>query len=187
MNNNISLVDRTDSAGHTAAQRRAKNSIQQLSHSAVRVRDMEKTRWFYEDLLGLPLTSSLVAHFDVVTNAPSNYIHCFFELADGSAVAFFQFEEGYRDEPFPRISDPYERHTALRADSDESVVRLHERAKSAGVECFTVDHEWCYSLYLTDPDGEIIEITAHRPSAEEVLDHEGARDILEQWLAAQGK
>ncbi|MNM83454.1 Glyoxalase-like domain protein [compost metagenome] len=148
---------------------------------------MEKTRHFYEDILGLPLVSSLVAHFDVVTNEPSNYIHCFFELGDGSAVAFFQFEDGYRDEPFPRISDPYERHTALRADTEENVTKLHEKAVAAGVDCFIVDHDWCYSLYLTDPDGEIVEITAHRPSADEVLDQAGARETLDQWLVAAAK
>jgi len=62
---------------------------------------MEAVRRFYEDFLGLPMVTSLVADFDVVTKAKSNYIHCFFQLADGSCIAFFQFEGGFRHDPLP--------------------------------------------------------------------------------------
>jgi glyoxylase I family protein len=166
------------------AQRRTNTRIKQLSHSAVRVADIRKTRAFYEDLLGLPLTSSQIADFDPGTNAESNYIHCFFEVADGSMIAFFQFEEGYHGDMAEHTDDAFERHIAFRTDNIEYVDELYERAKAAGVECFTVDHDWCYSVYMTDPDSEVVEVTFHRPSADVVLDQpEVARERLEYWFA----
>jgi glyoxylase I family protein len=166
------------------AQRRVNTRIKQLSHSAVRVADIRKTRAFYEDLLGLPLTSSQIADFDPGTNAESNYIHCFFEVADGSMIAFFQFEEGYHGDMAEHTDDAFERHIAFRTDDIEYVDELYERATAAGVDCFTVDHDWCYSVYMTDPDSEVVEVTFHRPSADVVLDQpEVARERLEYWFA----
>ena len=166
------------------SQRRANTRIKQLSHSAVRVADISKTRAFYEDLLGLPLTSSQIANFDPGTNAESNYIHCFFEVADGSMIAFFQFEEGYHGEMYDHTDDAFERHIAFRTDSIEYVDELYERVKAAGFDCFTVDHDWCYSVYMTDPDKDVVEVTFHRPSADVVLDQPGlARERLEYFSA----
>ena len=165
-------------------QRRASIRLKQLSHSAVRIADMRKTRAFYEGLLGLPLVSSQVNDFDPGTNAESNYIHCFFEIAGGSMIAFFQFEDGYHGDMYPHNEDAFERHTAFRTDSIEYVEEIHERATAAGYDSFIVDHDWCYSVYITDPDKDVIEITFHRPSADAVLDQpKEAAEILENWLA----
>jgi glyoxylase I family protein len=162
----------------------APEALRQLSHTATRTRDMEATRKFYEDFLGLPMVTTMVADFDAVTNAASNYIHCFFQLADGSCVAFFQFEDGYRDEPHPRSPDPYERHLALRVDDIETVTGYEERAKEFGIDAFIVDHDDFYSLYLLDPDGVQVEVTWHKPSLDALLDEQAAHKILSDWLAA---
>jgi glyoxylase I family protein len=166
------------------AQRRANTSIKQLSHSAVRVKDIRETRAFYEDLLGIPLVSSQIADFDPGTNAESNYVHCFFEVADGSMIAFFQFEEGFHGEMYKHTDDAFERHIAFRTDRIEHVDELHERVSAAGFDSFVVDHDWCYSVYMTDPDEDVVEVTFHRPSADVVLDQPAlARETLEYWFA----
>lgn len=157
--------------------------LQQLSHTATQTNDMEAVRKFYEDFLGLPMVTTLVADFDAVTNDKSNYVHCFFQLADGSCIAFFQFEEGYRDEVFPHTNDPYERHLALRVDERHTVDEFSARAKDLGVEGFVIDHDDFYSLYLIDPNGDPIEVTWHKPSLEHVLDAPKAHKTLDEWLA----
>jgi catechol 2,3-dioxygenase-like lactoylglutathione lyase family enzyme len=164
-----------------------KSLLAQLSHTATRTRDMEAIRRFYEDYLGLPMVATLTADFDVVTNEPSNYIHCLFEMADGSCVAFFQFEEGFREDPAPRSSDPYERHLAIRVDDKETVHRFLDRSKEFGYEAFIVDHDDFYSLYLLDPDGEQVEVTWHKPSYELIRDVDAAHRTLEAWLAKATK
>lgn len=156
--------------------------IRQLSHLATRTNDMEAVRKFYEDFLCLPMTVSMVADFDVVTNAKSNYLHCFFQLDDKSSIAFFQFEDGFRGDAFPRTSDGYERHLALRVDRIEDVETYKQRAIHFGVEHFIVDHDDFYSLYLLDPDGEQLEITWHKPSLEQIVSAGEAHQILEDWL-----
>jgi glyoxylase I family protein len=161
--------------------------IRQVSHTATRVLDMAATRDFYEGLLGLPMVITMLADFDVVTQAPSNYIHCFFELSDGSAIAFFQFEGGYRGPMHPRNSDPYERHIALRVEEKETVNAFAAKAEKAGVKHFIVDHDDFYSLYLTDPDGEQVEVTWHKPSYAGLLNRDVASKTLEEWLAKARK
>ena len=104
------------------AARLANNRSRGWHHHAVRTRDMVATRRFYEEVLQLPLVGTWVESFDVIKQTPSNYVHCFFELGDGSALAFFQFEEGMRDEPMPMPKDPYEHHVALGVDSIAMVV-----------------------------------------------------------------
>ena len=80
---------------------------QRLHHYAFVVRDHEANRRFFEDVLGLPLVATWcerVFKTDVQREVAS--CHTFFGLAEGSALAFFQFadEEMYeRRETFDEI------------------------------------------------------------------------------------
>ena len=75
----------------TRALRRRRNKIRRLHHHAVRTDDMEATRRFYEDLLGMPMVAALKASLDHGTGGEEPFLHCFFEMGDGSCLAFFQF------------------------------------------------------------------------------------------------
>jgi hypothetical protein len=57
------------------------------------------------------------------------------------------------------------------------------RAKEAQVPNFLVDHDDFYSLYLTDPDGEQVEITWHKPSFQSLADRAAASKLLDDWLS----
>ena len=63
-----------------------------LHHNAYVTKDMEATRKFYEDVIGLPLIATW-SEADELFGALRVYCHCFFGLGDGSALAFFQFEK----------------------------------------------------------------------------------------------
>ena len=65
---------------------------QRLHHTAFVTNDQEATRAFYEDVLGFPLLATW-SEADELFGAVRVYCHTFFGLADGSAVAFFQFAE----------------------------------------------------------------------------------------------
>lgn len=156
--------------------------IKQVSHIATRTHDIEAVRIFYEDFLGLPMTVSLVADYDAVTEAKSNYLHCFFQLHDGSSIAFFMFEDGYRDQAFPRTSDAYERHLALRVDQKADVDAYQRRADEFGIKNFVIDHDDFYSVYVQDPDGEQIEISWHKPSLDNIIAAGDARAVFDKWL-----
>jgi glyoxylase I family protein len=145
-----------DSDGSVLARRKERlrsNSIRGWHHHAVRTKDMIATRAFYEGVLQLPLVGTWTEAYDVIKKTPSNYVHCFFELGDGSALAFFQFEEGMREEPMPMPRDPYEHHVSLGVDTMETVDYFRKRIEEAGAPVEIVDHGYCYSCYTQDPNG----------------------------------
>ena len=176
MNEAQSTDHRADAAG-------GRTRLVQLSHTATRTHDMEATRRFYEDFLGLPMVATLVADYDAVTQAPSNYIHCFFQLEDGSCIAFFKLQDGFRGDHHVRTSDPYERHLAIRVNDRETVDDYGRRAEEFDIQSFIVDHDDFYSLYLLDPDGDQLEVTWHKPSLDGLLNEEAAHIMLVEWLA----
>ena len=63
--------------------------IKGLHHNAYRCRDAEETRKFYEDFLGLPLAETLELK-QSKTGRAVEAVHIFFELGDGSFLAFFE-------------------------------------------------------------------------------------------------
>ena|SRR5438477_2857870 len=63
--------------------------IKGLHHNAYRCRDSEETRVFYEDFLGLPLVSAF--EIDAAAAGPdTRALHTFFQMDDGSCLAFFE-------------------------------------------------------------------------------------------------
>ena len=57
-----------------------------LHHTAYTTKDMEKTRGFYEEVIGLPLVATW-SESDELFGKVRTYCHCFFGLADGGALA----------------------------------------------------------------------------------------------------
>ena len=78
---------------------------------------------------------------------------------------------------------PYH-HIALLATS-ELLRDVEERARAAGLPSQTIDHGYCRSVYLSDPDGLVVELVVDAPGIEESAGRRRAsahRD-LERWLA----
>jgi catechol 2,3-dioxygenase-like lactoylglutathione lyase family enzyme len=150
-----------------------------LHHHAFVVADQERTREFYEDVIGLPLVETWCEHDEA-----SDYCHTFYELEDGSCLAFFQFAkaEVQADNTRPRPS-AYD-HVAVKA-TREVQAAIAARAEIAGVFVLTIDHGYCTSLYVPDPDGLVIEITVDAPEAVDAAPDRRARahDELARWLA----
>ncbi|MBO0738482.1 MAG: hypothetical protein J2P48_18230, partial [Alphaproteobacteria bacterium] len=65
-----------------------------LHHNAYVVRDHETNRRFFEDLLGIPLVATWCEkHYNTEMQREVEFCHTFFGMADGSALAFFQFAD----------------------------------------------------------------------------------------------
>jgi catechol-2,3-dioxygenase len=81
------------------------------------------------------------------------YCHTLYGLGDGSSLAFFQFyDDDFARRHAPPPPDCPFRHIALLVD-EQTQQAISERAQCAGVEPTFVDHGYCKSLYLTDPNG----------------------------------
>ena len=160
-----------------------------LHHTAYVTKDLRATRAFYEDLLGLPLVATW-CEADELFGKLRTYCHCFFGLEDGSALAFFQFAEpGDQAEFGPPIPPSPFHHIALTV-TPEAQAAVAQRLAAAGYEhprTYVLEHGYCRSLYVEDPNGMIVELTADAPSAvaSEVVaaKQATAHQELERWLA----
>ncbi|MCU1393219.1 MAG: glyoxalase [Ilumatobacteraceae bacterium] len=145
-------------------------TVARLHHNAWVTRDQEATRRFYEDLIGLPLIATW-SETDELFGAERVYCHTFFGLADGSALAFFQFEKEEDQVLFgpPMPETPFS-HIALKVDS-ATQDGVAERLAAAGYTepaTFVLEHGYCRSLYVRDPNGLLIELTADHPDADAI-------------------
>ena len=66
--------------------------ILKLHHSAYRCKDSEETRKFYEEFLELKLVKVLEIK-NTKTDRKTNALHTFYQLKDGSCIAFFEEPE----------------------------------------------------------------------------------------------
>jgi catechol 2,3-dioxygenase-like lactoylglutathione lyase family enzyme len=157
--------------------------IKGLHHNAWRCRDSEETRAFYEDFLGLPLSTSLEIR-ETKTGRVTESLHTFYRLDDGSFLAFFEAP----DMPFDfKVQHDYDLHIALEVEPEVLPVML-QRGQARGVETRGVsDHGFIHSIYFRDPNGYVVELTARQPHHAAATDPErnGAREKLRRWQAAK--
>ena len=68
---------------------------QRLHHNAYVCSNQERTRQFYEDVIGLPLLATWVeeAEFPQFPGKRLAYSHTFYGIGDGGALAFFEFPD----------------------------------------------------------------------------------------------
>jgi len=158
-----------------------------LHHTAYVSRDLEATRKFYEDVIGLPLLATWCEK-DVLFGAERTYAHCFFGLGDGGALAFFQFADPKDQEQFgPKMPFTPFHHIALYVDKDTQA-DIEQRLKKAGFkepESFVLEHGYCRSVYATDPNGMIVEFCCDSPDAAKInaARVKDAHSELKRWLA----
>lgn len=153
--------------------------IKKLHHNAYRCRDSEETRGFYEEFLGLPLAGTLWIK-ESKSGRKTDTLHTFYELGDGSYLAFFEAP----DMPFDfKKQRDYDLHIALEVEPDFQRVML-DRGKKRGIETRgVVDHEFIHSIYFRDPNGYVIELASRQPSHEGEMNPavNGARNKLDEW------
>lgn len=134
--------------------------IKGLYHYSFPCRDGEETRRFYEDILGLPLVNCMTSDRVPSTGEEKPYAHFFFEMADGSYMAFFDLGENEMPQPSPN-TPAWVMHFAMEVESVEKVMQMKERLQAAGIQTTdVVDHDFINSIYFFDPNGLRLEITA---------------------------
>ena len=159
--------------------------VRQLFHHAFRAKDSEATRHFYEDLLGMPLIASFVETQIPSTGAPTNYIHTYYGIGDGGALAVFQFAEGNESPDSFRPVSSFDQHIALYMDTLESLREVRARLAAGGVPIREVDHGYCHSLYIHDQNGLQVELAVDEPNTDEIMAEArlSARTTLDNWMA----
>jgi glyoxylase I family protein len=158
-----------------------------LHHTAYVTRDLEATRSFYEELIGLPLIATWCER-DELFGAERVYCHMFFGLGDGGALAFFKFAKSEDEELFgPKMPASPFHHIALNVDQ-ETQEAIEKRLAAAGYKeprTFVLEHGYCRSVYVTDPNGLILEFTLDSPRAQQINRDRraSAHADLKRWIA----
>ncbi len=158
-----------------------------LHHYAWVTQNQEVNRRFFEDLIGMPLVATWCERtFNPEAGRELEYCHTFYALADGGAIAFFQFADPEDYERF-RAQHPREArfpHIALVVDR-ERFDAAENRLKAAGVRHRITDHGYCRSLYVTTPDELKLELTLDPDNAAEIAARRraDAHAQLARWLA----
>lgn len=134
-----------------------------LHHAAFRCRDARETVDFYTRVLGLRFSHAMGEDHVPSTGRYSPHVHIFFEMGDGSHIAFFECPQ---DEGEPSGRDPktpgWIQHFAFEV---ESVAVLHQakadlEAKGLSVVGPTHHDDFIESIYFFDPSGHRLELTA---------------------------
>jgi catechol 2,3-dioxygenase-like lactoylglutathione lyase family enzyme len=157
--------------------------LRKLHHNAYRCRDSEETRKFYEDFLGMRLSCTLEIE-ETMTGRKSSNLHTFYEMAEGSYLAFFESP----DMPFEfKHQHDYDLHIALEV-GEADLKPMMEKAKGKGIETRGIsNHGFIHSVYFRDPNGYVIELTMKMPDHDQAMDpaSNAARAKLEKWQAAK--
>jgi catechol 2,3-dioxygenase-like lactoylglutathione lyase family enzyme len=157
--------------------------IKKMHHNAYRCRDSEETRQFYEDFLGLRLAGTLEIK-ETKSGRKTNALHTFYELDDGSYLAFFEVPDMAFE--FKQQHD-FDLHIALEVD-EAALNLMLARGKESGVETRGVsDHGFIHSIYFRDPNGYVIELAAKKPGHEQAMNPAAneARAKLDSWQASK--
>ena len=158
-----------------------------LHHHAYAVRDQEVNRHFLEDILGIPLTATWCERiYRADLGRDVEYCHTFFEMADGGALAFFQYadEEVWQQNRAILPPGGGTWHVAFKV-TQAGFDELFARATAAGIPVRKTDHGYCVSMYLQSPDQLRLEFTVDAPDAEKInaMRRLDAHSELARWLA----
>jgi catechol 2,3-dioxygenase-like lactoylglutathione lyase family enzyme len=132
-----------------------------FSHVALTTLDMEKTRRFYEDVLGF----KAVVRDRILIEEGGSIGHIFFDVGRDQLIAFMAPAQ------IPNVPATYDTginrglglpasfyHFAFEAGSVTYLQDKRDELRAKGVEVTEVmDHGWSSSIYFSDPNGVTLE------------------------------
>lgn len=136
------------------------HKVRGVNHAAFPTFDPRATITFYRDVLGFPVVHATCALGWGPAEHP-DFIHFFFDIGNGDRLAFFYYfgVEPYHDENLPELMFRA-RHLAIHVDTEEDLLEYRRRLDASQWLCeLQVRHETVESIYVTDPNGFLLEIT----------------------------
>lgn len=136
------------------------HKVRGVDHAAFPTYDPKATIHFYRDVLGFPVVHATCALGWGPEQHP-DFIHFFFDIGQGDRLAFFYYfgVEAYHDDNEPELLRRA-RHLAIHVDTEEDLAEYRRRLDGSDWKCeLQVRHETVESIYVTDPNGYLIEVT----------------------------
>ncbi len=128
-------------------------------HVALATRDLPETHRFYTEVMGFRLAKVVAAP----TPEGGWAKHVFYDTGDGRMIAFWELHVDAIGDHFPTdlnrsLGLPgWVNHFAFDAPTIADLDARRARWQASGIKVLEVDHEWCRSIYATDPNGITVE------------------------------
>ncbi|MFT5531477.1 MAG: catechol 2,3-dioxygenase-like lactoylglutathione lyase family enzyme [Candidatus Poriferisodalaceae bacterium] len=159
--------------------------VRGLNHVAYRCRDAKETADFYTGVLGMKLAHVITQDRVPSTQEYAPHCHLFFEMGDGSWVAFFDMA----DEPVvdQEKNRDWAQHLAMEVWSTDALEAARLNLLAHDVEVLgPVDHGFLQSIYFYDPSGHRLELTARTVKPGELDDYAASASAeLDEWSRAK--
>lgn len=153
-----------------------------LHHHAYTTDDHEINRRFYEDVLGLPLKAMWIEH-EVIDGEDVDLGHAFYGLRDGSSLAFFNFSDPEKQRQWKAKEQSLFIHISLLVEASTQN-EIEQRLIAADLKPFKMNHGFCQSLYIRDPNGLMLEFTVDHENADTMYAERAASAShdLDRWI-----
>ena len=140
--------------------------IKELGHLVLYVHDIERSAAFYRDVLGWK-------QLRTAEDSPLGRVPVALFSSGRTHHELLLIEVGEDAQPLPRGRHVGLYHFGLKVgDSDEELREAIGRCREAGVHVVGMsDHTVTHSLYITDPDGNEIELYIDVPGVSWDLEH----------------
>lgn len=159
-------------------------------HVALATRDLAATHRFYTEAMGFELVKVVAAPTPDHTGWSK---HVFYDTGGAGMIAFWELHDPTIGEDFPTdlnrsVGLPaWVNHLAFDAPSRDHLDQRRRRWQELGITVLEVDHEFCVSIYTTDPNGVLVEFChtvrdftpAEKQAAQEMLLADGDGVTLE--------
>lgn len=133
-----------------------------IGHVHLHVSDIERSRKFYTELIGLDVTASMLDGSAAFMSAGGYHHHVAINIWHG------------KNAPHPAANATGLYHFALLFPSRKELARVLKRLLDAHYPIGgSADHLVSESIYISDPDGNGIELTVDRPKKEWKKDKDG--------------
>ena len=138
--------------------------LQRIGHILISVRDVERSKAFYTDILGFKVLEQDPDHGGVFL-ALGEYGNTLDLFPSTNPDAYPQ----PKARPTPRDGLGV-KHTAFAVETEADLAGAYFSLKDAGVPVHSaVDHESQKSIYFYDPDDNLLEIVWARPNVQEII------------------
>jgi len=129
-------------------------------HVAITTRDPEATHAFYREVMGFRLV-----RVEATPSAEGGWArHLFYDTGNGECLAVWDIHDN------PAVPDEFDtsisrglglpswtNHLAFAAPDLDALAAARERWRAHGYDVLQIDHGWCTSIYIDDPNGIAVE------------------------------
>jgi catechol 2,3-dioxygenase-like lactoylglutathione lyase family enzyme len=162
-------------------------------HVAIATKDIAANHDFYTRVMGFKLVKVVVA-----ATPPGDRggwaRHVFYDTGQGELIAFWDLHD-------PQLGDRWKadhseslglpiwvNHIAFDAPTRDALDSRRRHWQEQGIEVVEIDHEWCTSIYATDPNGVMVEFchTTREFTADEIAQAEKLLHAATPRLEAPG-